>query len=217
MLKKLALFAALAAMFCVFAIPALAGWSYNVDVLVNGKAVNFPDQKPFIDDNVGRTYVPLRFVSEALGAAVTWDTATQEAVVSRNGTWVYMPVNSSEARVDTVNPQFKQKLDEPPNIVKTVSLDAPALLVNDRTMVPLRFISEALGAKVEWQAPAGGQNGKVIITDAAPAPEPPKNEGGKGIDPIFEDATIIHDGGGEIVELKPPTYDALKDSPPNAN
>jgi len=191
MFKKLSFFAALAALLCAFAVPALAGWSCNVDVLVNGKAVDFPDQKPFIDDAVGRTYVPLRFVSEALGAAVTWDNANREAAVSRNGTWVYMPVNSNKATVDAVNPRFEQMLNVPPNIVKTVPLDAPALLVNGRTMVPLRFISEALGAEVEWQAPAGGQNGKVVIADTTPAPEPPKSGSSKGIDPRIKDATGV--------------------------
>ena len=54
--------------------------------------------------------------------------------------------------------------------------------MNDRTMVPLRFITEALGAKVEWQAPANGKNGQVVITDTAPPPAPKPADGSKGFD-----------------------------------
>ena len=51
-------------------------------VVVNGNRVNFPDAEPFIDDN-GRTQVPVRFVSEALGAEVSWEGSTKTVTISR--------------------------------------------------------------------------------------------------------------------------------------
>lgn len=126
---------------------AEASYSYKVDVEVNGKYVNFPDQKPFIDTGVNRTYVPLRFVSEALGADVNWDSANQTAVVKLDRV-INMKINSKYPTVDG----------------KAVTLDAPAMLLNNRTVVPLRFVSEVLGAQVKWEPPVGKANGKVIIT-----------------------------------------------------
>lgn len=60
---------------------ALAAYDYGVSVNVNGNVVHFPDQRPFSDTRAGRVYVPLRFVSEALGAKVDWDNANQTAVI----------------------------------------------------------------------------------------------------------------------------------------
>ncbi|MBO8129604.1 MAG: copper amine oxidase N-terminal domain-containing protein [Peptococcaceae bacterium] len=126
------------------AVPAaFAGISYNVEVYVNGEKVDFPDAKPFIDTAKARTYVPLRFVSEALGGKVAWDAQAKTAVVERNNVQVRMRIGSRVALRDG----------------QDVALDAPAMISKARTMVPLRFVSEALGAKVVWN------NGKVLITD----------------------------------------------------
>ena len=53
-------------------------------VRVNGQVVSFPDGQPFIDNN-GRTMIPVRFVTEQLGATVTWDGKTQTANITKNG------------------------------------------------------------------------------------------------------------------------------------
>ncbi|MFZ5632130.1 MAG: copper amine oxidase N-terminal domain-containing protein [Bacillota bacterium] len=103
---------------------------------MNDKEVYFPDQKPFIDSQAGRTYVPLRFVSEALGGIVDWNQDTRTAIVNKSGTVILMQIGSESP---TVNGQAKV-------------IDAAAMLMNDRTMVPLRFVSECLGATVEWDA-----------------------------------------------------------------
>lgn len=122
--------------------PTAKGGNLNSpDVFVNNKQVQFPDQRPFIQD--ARTYVPLRFVSEALGGDVDWD--GKAATVKRKGKNIVMNIGSTHPTVDG----------------KSVTIDAAAQLVNGRTMVPLRFVSEALGAKVEWQP------GRVDITDYA--------------------------------------------------
>lgn len=128
--------------------PAQADYDYNVKVLVNDKEVVFPDQGPFIDSQVGRTYVPLRFVSEALGGAVGWDQDTKTASVNKSGTTVLMTIGSKSPTVNG----------------KAQAIDAAAMLKNDRTVVPLRFVSECLGANVEWDA----ANRTVRITTPAP-------------------------------------------------
>ena len=138
-----------------FVAPALASYDYNVDVFVDGKQVTFPDQKPFIDNSVGRTYVPVRFVSEALGCNVSWDNGTQTANIAKGGTWVDIKIGSKTPII----------LDVDSGNEKNVTIDAPAMLVNNRTMVPLRFVSEALKANVTWKAPTqtGTGRGRVDV------------------------------------------------------
>jgi len=105
----------------------------TVVVLVNSVPVDFPDQQPYIDAN-NRTMVPVRFVAEALGATVN---ASPEGIVSikRGNTHIALKIGESKA---TVN-----------GAVKT--FDTKSVLTKKfRTMVPLRFISETLGAKVGW-------------------------------------------------------------------
>ncbi|MCL6557634.1 MAG: copper amine oxidase N-terminal domain-containing protein [Firmicutes bacterium] len=154
-----------------FTLPALAAYDYNVDVFVNGSRVSFPDQKPFLDTEKGRTYVPLRFVSQALGAHVTWDEAGQRAIVMGDvdgvTRWIYMPINSTEAVIDSRDG------------TRNVTIDAPALLLNGRTMVPFRFAAESLGAKAEWKGPeaTGTGRGRVEITKQEAKKEEPKTGG----------------------------------------
>lgn len=119
-----------------FITPAHAYYEYKVKVYVNNIMVDFPDQKPFIDSQVGRTFVPLRFVSEALGAQVDWNNNSKTAIVKQNGTTVLMKIGSNQP---TVNGQTK-------------TIDAAAMLINDRTMVSLRFVSETLNAIVDWES-----------------------------------------------------------------
>lgn len=133
--------------------PASAKFSYNVDVYVNGEYVYFPDQKPFVDTKTNRTYVPIRFVAEELGAKVDWDAQKMTAVIGRDGKTVTVTVGTNIAYVDN----------------KLVTLDAVAMLVNQRTVVPLRFVSEALGEKVKWEP---GLRGKVLIGEGALSGKP---------------------------------------------
>lgn len=135
--------------------PASARPDYNVDVYVNGELVFLPDQRAYIDTKANRTYVPLRFVAEALGAKVSWDAAKNTAAISRDGKAVIVVTGANTAQVDG----------------KAAALDAPAKLVNQRTMVPLRFISQALGEKVKWE-PAGG-SGRVLIGEGKPSGKHP--------------------------------------------
>lgn len=90
------------------------------------------DTPPTVVD--GRTLVPVRAIFEAIGATVEWDNATRTATGVRGETTVTIQIDNTTAYV---NGEAK-------------TLDVPAQLINGRTMVPARFISEAMGCEVTW-------------------------------------------------------------------
>lgn len=105
-----------------------------VNVKIYNQYIDFSSisQWPFIEN--GRTMVPLRAVFEVMNCKVSWDTATSTAVVEKDGTKILIPANSNTAYINGT----------------AKALDAPAKLVNNRIMVPLRFISEAIDKTVIW-------------------------------------------------------------------
>jgi copper amine oxidase-like protein len=108
----------------------------QIQVRVNGDRVRFPAAQPVRSG--GRVLIPLRAVVESLGAQVDWDPATQ-TITGRKGERNFtLQVGSHEASVDG----------------RTMFLDALPQIVQGTTMVPLRFVAEALGAEVEWNAAA---------------------------------------------------------------
>lgn len=105
----------------------------DVGVKVNGKEITFPDQQPYINEEQ-RTMVPVRFVSEHLSARVHWDGTARQVIIQKDGNIVTLKVGEKSALVNG----------------KKVNFDTKAELKNSRVMVPLRFISEVLGAKITW-------------------------------------------------------------------
>ncbi|MCX7749909.1 MAG: copper amine oxidase N-terminal domain-containing protein [Clostridia bacterium] len=103
----------------------------EISVTANGSKLNF-DVPPTILN--GRTLVPLRVIFESLGASVIWDSATKTITAKKDGKEIKLKIDSKIAYVNGVE----------------VQLDVPAMIVNGRTLVPARFISESLGAKVDW-------------------------------------------------------------------
>lgn len=147
----------LAGVFLIASSPALAG----IRVELDGHPVVF-DVPPRIDN--GRTLVPLRAIFEALGAEVNWDGAARKVIATRGTTVISLPVGAFTASVNG----------------RPVTLDAPARIVDGRTLVPLRFVSEALGAQVSWDGttqtvsihllgPAGPLTPEQIAEKALPA------------------------------------------------
>jgi hypothetical protein len=112
--------------------PAMAQ-SDALAVTVNGQPIMFPGQGPV--ENGGRVLVPLRGVLEKLGAYVSYDSGRQEVRAVRNESHITLPIGSDTARVNG----------------RTVTLDVPARILNGSTMVPLRFVAESLGARVDYQ------------------------------------------------------------------
>jgi hypothetical protein len=105
----------------------------GIDVLVNGTQIAF-DQQPIIVD--GRTLVPVRAIFEALGASVDWYSETATVVSKRGNTSIKMTIGSNTMQKDG----------------KDITLDVPAQIVNERTLVPVRAIAEAFGCNVDWNS-----------------------------------------------------------------
>ncbi len=112
----------------------------EIAVKFNDEWLQFDVEPTLMND---RTMVPFRAIFEALGCTVSWNDDTQTASGNRNGVKIELPIGESIAMV---NGQGQ-------------SLDQPAVVVNDRTLVPLRFVSEALQADVEWD----GDSNTVFI------------------------------------------------------
>lgn len=100
------------------------------------------DVAPFTEN--GRTLVPFRFIGEALGAKVSWNQDTKKATYELAGTKVEITIGTNIAVVNG----------------KNTSMDVAPKIAGGRTFVPLRFVGEALGASVIWEAVTK----KIIIT-----------------------------------------------------
>lgn len=103
----------------------------DISVTVNG--VNLVlNQAPVIQN--GRTLVPLRAIFEALDTDVSWNDKTRTVTAVNGKTTITLKIDQNTMMKDG----------------KTIKLDVPAQIMNSRTMVPLRAVSEALGADVDW-------------------------------------------------------------------
>ena len=103
------------------------------DVLIDYEEVEFTDAEPFIDKN-NRTLVPIRVISESLGCEVIWNSKNKKIQIRGLEKEIELTVGEKTASVNG----------------KTITFDTTAEIHNNRTYVPLRFVSEALGAKVDW-------------------------------------------------------------------
>ena len=106
-----------------------------IKVTVDGEELMF-DQNPVIIND--RTMVPMRAIFEKLGASVSWDGETKTVTAEGSGRKIVLPVGSTVAAVNG----------------EAVFLDSPAVIIEGRTLVPVRFVSEAMGAEVTWDAGA---------------------------------------------------------------
>ncbi|NPV89205.1 MAG: hypothetical protein HPY50_00320 [Firmicutes bacterium] len=95
------------------------------------------DATPYIDADAGRTMVPVRFISEVLGAEVEWRAVTRQVVIKDGNIEIVLTIDSTLVRVNGT----EQGMD-----------CAPAILPPGRTFVPLRFVSEVLGAAVDYDS-----------------------------------------------------------------
>lgn len=100
---------------------------------LNGRELAF-DVAPVVEN--GRLLVPARAILEALGARVSWDGEARTVTATLQQTEIQLPVGADHARLNGW----------------PVKLDVPARIHAGRTLVPLRFVSEALGARVHWNA-----------------------------------------------------------------
>ena len=123
-------------------------------LMLDGTEVVFPDAQPFVDKR-DRTLVPIRFVSEQMGASVDWEQDAKTAVIKKDKDTIRYTIGSLKAFLNN----------------DTIVFDSFGIIRNDRTLVPLRFISEMLACDVDWDK----DTKTVTITspgDAVRFPEP---------------------------------------------
>lgn len=111
---------------CSFGAQAL-----GVTVTVGEKPLKF-DVPPMVLE--GRAFVPMRTIFEAMGADMTWNSHTKTVVAKKDKRQVKLTVGDATAKIDD----------------HVVFLDTPARIVRGRVLVPLRFVTQALGAEVRW-------------------------------------------------------------------
>lgn len=116
-----------------------ASFAEPIRVNLNGNQLALPVNP--ITKN-GRTLVPLRAIFESLGATVEWDNNTKTVTGTLGNKIIKLQIDNRIAKVDG----------------KDVTLDVPGTIINGSTFVPVRFIAESLGAKVDWD-----NNTKTVI------------------------------------------------------
>jgi len=149
----------------ILVILALSGTSFGMDAAVNvnlnGTELQF-DVNPTIIN--GRTMLPVKVIFEALGLNVEWDPNTRTVSGHKDDVFITLKIDDKIAIVNG----------------KNVILDSPATVINNRTLVPLKFIAESTGASVTWD----GTSRTVLIEE--------KNESKS------EEYTLIAVYGGDL-------------------
>jgi hypothetical protein len=116
--------------------PTLPKPQDGIQVIVDGKLVNFPDSdpQPYINPGSDRILVPIRFIMETYGAQVDWSPIDKKVTMVKDGTKIELWIGKNTVAINGVH----EITDQPP------------FLLSDRTIVPLRILSENLGYTVEW-------------------------------------------------------------------
>ena len=112
-------------------------------VVVNGKEIVFTDQAPIIKND--RTMIPLRGVLETMGIDIVWNAEEQSITAERGDSYALFKIG--ETTLKTAEGE--------------ITLDIAPEIINDRTMIPLRAVTESFGAEVTWDA----DTKTVTITD----------------------------------------------------
>lgn len=111
----------------------------SIKVILDGKMLEFDVPPQIIDE---RTLVPMRVIFEALGVAVDWEEETQTINARRSDVYISMRVGDSIIHKEFVIADLTTS-DE-------ISLDVPPQIIDGRTLVPVRAVSECLGCNVNW-------------------------------------------------------------------
>ena len=103
----------------------------EVSVVIDGTKIEFDVPPQIIND---RVMVPMRKIFESLGAGIAWDEERGTVTAERENDVILLAIGSQTAVINGVEQ----------------TLDQPAVIQNDRTLVPIRFVSEALHRRVQW-------------------------------------------------------------------
>lgn len=119
--------------------------SSAIKVQLDGQYLDFTDENgnvvnpEIIND---RTMVPMRKIFESFDAAVEWDGATRTVVAKTAEREITLTIDNEKAKVKNIETEEE----------KEITLDSAPVILNDRTMVPVRFIAESLEKEVGWDA-----------------------------------------------------------------
>lgn len=138
----------LLAVFTVSSYPVTA--AENVEIYIDNELLECEVNPVNID---GRVLVPMRAIFEALGLEVYWNGENRTVWAERGDEFICIPIDSTEIGTGIKNS------DEADVWVDTIQVDVPAKIINDRTFVPVRAVSETLGSRVSWD----GENNRVVI------------------------------------------------------
>jgi len=166
-MKKIFVFLPIAVLF-LFLAPQVA--EAFPRLFFEEREIAFGEAQPYLDES-SRLLVPLRSMGDALGARVEWLAVEDTAILEHSGKTIRLKRNSQLAEVVDIGGASSE----------FQLLDSPAILLNNRIMVPLRFISEVFGFLVEWQKDTGNIRlsnpskstvfGFVLSTDFQPEAE----------------------------------------------
>ena len=118
---------------------------YDPNMVVNVKAIaedgtiktiSFPDQAPILANN--RTLLPIRTIAEFYGWTVNWDAETKKVMITGNAIEIEIQIDEG----------YMWKKSN--NRTEMIPLDVPAAILNGRTLLPVRAVSEAMGIAVDW-------------------------------------------------------------------
>jgi hypothetical protein len=132
----------------LFLFPFPADANRDVTVLLDGLPVYF-DVLPVILN--GRTLVPFRLIAEALNVKVDWDSSSRTVIANDSGKTIVLQVDNSTAYINNV----------------PIILDVAPIIINGRTLIPMRFFTESLNCDVKWV----GESRTVEITSPSKAME----------------------------------------------
>ena len=119
----------------------------NITIIINNNTVEFPDQKPVIIND--KTFMPVRIIAESLEAEVEWAQETKTAIITKNSIKIKASIDNSTLIL--IN-----------NGIETeIFMDVFPVLLNGRTMLPIRYIAENLGYKVDFYE----EESDIIISD----------------------------------------------------
>jgi iron(III) transport system substrate-binding protein len=151
-----------------------------ISVTIDGAALTLDPAPQML---AGRVMVPYRVIAERLGARVGWDSRTRVVTVTKGDEVMRLTVGETTAVRGGRN----------------ITLDAAPMLVAGRVMVPLRFLGEGLGARVDWISDA---RAVALRTTPPPADQPPAEPRGRGVvnlytsrhygvEPVFTEFTRV--------------------------
>ncbi|WP_282924360.1 copper amine oxidase N-terminal domain-containing protein [Peptoniphilus genitalis] len=173
----------LGASILALAIPTFVTANSNIRIWMKGNLIK-SDVAPYIYQE--RTMVPLRVISENLGKEVTWDGAKRSVNIKDE--------KGNEFSL-IIGGKFMEDISA--NVDRKIELDAPALIKDDRTFVPLRAIAEAFGERVDWD-----KDKRVVVIGEGYDTNKIKEEKKEVLDPLGLDYLYNKDMAGKSDEEK---------------